>query len=171
MGLFLSRLPYRSLQRLVAVVLAAHNAEEAATANRYLPLVGEYIERVPGLRDAGLVPPSLSRLYLALLLVTIVPALVIGWATTGRDSVVKREVVAIIAAAVLWNVFFPHLSAMIVLRGYAPGGITALAVNLPFCLYFFRRTSRERMLNGTRLALALMLGLFLLVIAPLLLLV
>lgn len=168
--MFLSTLPYRTLQRLLALVLALHNAEEAETASRYLPLVGEYIGRVPGLRDAGLVPPSLPRLYLALLLVTLVPALLIGWATTGRDSVVKRAVVATIAAAVLWNVFFPHVSAMIVLRGYAPGGLTALAVNLPFCLYFFRRTSRERMLNWVQMGFALFIGLFLLVIAPLLLL-
>jgi hypothetical protein len=102
-GLDISRLPYRPLQRTLALVIALHNAEEAVTAAAYLPRVREYIERVPALRDAGL-PPSLPQLYLALVAVTLVPALLIGWATTGRDSALKREVVAIIAAALLWNV-------------------------------------------------------------------
>jgi uncharacterized protein with HXXEE motif len=167
----LSRLSYRSLQRLMAVVIALHNGEEAATAGAYLPRVREIIERVPALRERGLLPPSLPRLYLALIIVTLVPALVLGWATTGCDSSVKREVVAVIAAALLWNVFLPHMSAMIVLRGYAPGGLTALVVNLPFCLYLFRRSLIEQMLTRTQLTVALILGLFLLVIAPLLLLV
>ena len=163
------QLPYRSLQRLLAVVIALHNAEEGLTAGAYLPRVREYIERVPALRDAGL-PPSLAQLYFALVVVTLVPALLVGWATTGRESIAKREVVAVVAAALLWNVFVPHLSAMVVLRGYAPGGLTALAVNLPFCLYFFRRSFREGMLTRRQMALALILGFFLLVIAPLVLL-
>jgi hypothetical protein len=167
----LSRLSYRSLQRLLAVVIALHNGEEAAAAGAYLPRVREIIERVPALRERGLLPPSLPRLYLALIVVTLVPALVLGWATIGRDSSVKREVVAVIAAALLWNVFLPHISAMIVLRGYAPGGLTALVVNLPFCLYLFRRSLIEQMLTRRQLTLALIVGLFMLVIAPLLLLV
>ena len=167
----LSRLSYRSLQRTLALVIALHNAEEGITAGAYLPRVREIIERIPALRERGLLPPSLPRLYLALIVVTLVPALVIGWATTGRDSSVKREVVAVIAAALLWNVFLPHISAMIVLRGYAPGGLTALVVNLPFCLYLFRRSLIEQTLTRRQLGLALIVGLFLLVIAPLLLLV
>ena len=159
------------MQRTLALVIAFHNAEEGITAGEYLPRAREIIERVPALRERGLLPPSLPRLYLALIIVTVVPALVIGWATTGRDSGVKREVVAVIAAALLWNVFLPHVSAMIVLRGYAPGGITALVVNLPFCLYLFRRSLSEQMLTRTQLTVALIVGLFLLVVAPLLLLV
>jgi hypothetical protein len=110
-------------------------------------------------------------LYLALFIATLVPILAIGWATTGRDSLVKRELVAVIAAALLWNVFLPHLSAMIVLRGYAPGGLTALVVNLPFCLYFFRRSATEGMLGRRDMTLALIIGLILLAVVPLLLLV
>jgi hypothetical protein len=124
---------------------------------------------VPALRDSGL-PPSLPQLYTALVIVTLVPAILVAWATTGRDSVPKREVTAVIAAALLWNVFLPHLSAMVVFRGYAPGGLTALLVNLPFCIYFFRRSSREKVLTARQTALAMILGVFLLVIAPLLLL-
>lgn len=168
--MLLDRLSYRSIQRLLAVVIALHNAEEAVTANAYLSRVGELVARVPALRGSGL-PPSLRQLYAALVIVTLVPALLIAWASTGRDSVSKREVAAVIAAALLWNVFIPHLSAMVVFRGYAPGGLTALAINLPFCVYFFRRSSREKILTARQIALAMILGLFLLVIAPLLLLV
>jgi hypothetical protein len=165
--MLLDRLSYRSTQRLLAAVIAVHNAEEAVTASAFLPRFGEYVARVPVLRDAGL-PPSLSQLHIALVVVTLVPALTIGWATTGQESVAKREVVAVVAAALLWNVFLPHLSAMVFLRGYTPGGLTALAINLPFCVYFFRRSLRERILTARQIALAMILGLFLLVIAPLL---
>lgn len=167
--MFLERLPYRSVQRLLAVVIALHNAEEAVTAGAFLPRVSEYIARVPALPDPGL-PPSLPQLFTALVIVTLVPALLIAWATTGRDSVAKREVVAVVGAALLWNVVLPHLSAMIAFRGYAPGGLTALALNLPFCVYFFRRSLREGILTRRQMTLAMGLGLFLLVIAPLLLL-
>ena len=167
--MLLSQLSYRSLQRLMAIVIALHNGEEAVTAGAYLPRVREYVDRVPALRDAGL-PPSLDQLYFALVVVTLVPAILVGWATTGRDTLAKREVVAVISAGLLWNVFLPHLSAMVFFRGYAPGGLTALAVNLPMCVYFFRRSLREGMLSHRQLVLALLLGLILLVIAPLLLL-
>ena len=129
--MLLDRLSYRSVQRLVPVVIALHNAEEAVTAPAYLPRVGEYAARIPALRDAGVVAPSLPQLYIALVVVTIVPALMIGWATSGRESAAKRGVVAVVAAALLWNVFIPHISAMVAIRGYAPGGLTALLVNLP----------------------------------------
>jgi hypothetical protein len=163
------RVSYRSLQRVLPVVIALHNAEEALTAPAYLPRVGEYVARVPALRDAGL-PPSLTQLYVALVVVTVVPALLVGWATTGRASAAKRGVVAVVAAALLWNVLLPHLSAMVALRGYAPGGLTAVLVNLPFCIYFFRRSSRDGILTRGEMTWAVVLGLFLLALVPVLLL-
>ena len=166
--MLLDRLSYRSVQRLLPAVIALHNAEEAITAPAYLPRVDEYVARVPLLRDAGL-PPSLTQLYIALVVVTIVPALMIGWATSGRESAAKRGVVAVVAAALLWNVLLPHLSAMVAFRGYAPGGLTALAVNLPFCVYFFRRSSRDGILTRGEMTWAIIFGLFLLALVPLLL--
>ena len=167
--MLLDRLSYRSVQRLLPVVIALHNAEEALTAPAYLPRVDDYVARVPMLRDAGL-PPSLTQLYIALVVVTIVPALMIGWATSGRESAAKRGVVAVVAAALLWNVLLPHVSAMIAFRGYAPGGLTALLVNLPFCVYFFRRSSRDGILTRGEMTWAVIFGLFLLALVPLLLL-
>jgi hypothetical protein len=167
--MLLDRLSYRSVQRLLPVVIALHNAEEALTAPAYLPRVDDYVARVPMLRDAGL-PPSLTQLYVALVVVTIVPALIIGWAASGRESAAKRGVVAVVAAALLWNVLLPHASAMIAFRGYAPGGLTALVVNLPFCLYFFRRSSRDGILTRGEMTWAIIFGLFLLALLPLLLL-
>src|SRR5215210_562333 len=169
--MLLDRLSYSSVQRLLPVVIALHNAEEALTAPAYLPRVGEYVARVPVLRDAGVVAPSLQQLYIALVIVTVVPALLIGWATTGRQSAAKRGVVAVVAAALLWNVFLPHISAMVAFRGYAPGGLTALLVNLPICIYFFRRSSKEGMLVRGEMGWVILFGLLLLALVPLLLLV
>jgi len=169
--MLLDRLSYRSVQRLLPVVIALHNAEEAITAPAYLPRVGEYVARVPALRDAGVVPPSLTQLYIALVVVTIVPAIMIGWSTSGPESAAKRGLVAVVAAALLWNVFLPHVSAMVVFRGYAPGGLTAVVVNLPFCVYFFRRSLRDGILTRRQMAWGIILGLFLLALVPLLVLV
>lgn len=168
--MLLDRRSYRSVQRLLPAVIALHNAEEALTAPAYLPRVGEYVRRVPALLDAGVVPPSLTQLYIALVIVTIVPVLMIGWATSGPGSVAKREVVAVVAGALLWNVLLPHLLAMVAFRGYAPGGLTAVVVNLPFCVYFFRRSSRDGILTRGEMTWAIIFGLFLLALVPLLLL-
>jgi hypothetical protein len=98
--------------------------------------------------------------------VTVVPALIVAWATTGRQSAAKREAVAILVAALLWNVFAPHLPAAMLLGGYAPGVVTAVAINLPFALYFFRRSAHEGALSGRQIRVALVAGLLLLVVVP-----
>jgi uncharacterized protein with HXXEE motif len=169
--MLLDRLSYRSVQRLLPVVVALHNAEEAITAPAYLPRVREYVAGIPALRDAGAVLPSLTQLYIALVVVTIVPAMMIGWATSGPESAAKRGLAAVVAAALLWNVFLPHVSAMVAFRGYAPGGLTALLVNFPFCVYFFRRSLRNGILTRGEMTWEIILGLFLLALVPLLLLV
>ena len=163
------RLSYRSLQRLLVLVIGIHNAEEALTAPTYLSRVRDYLAAFPRLAEhAGAV--SLGRLYLALLVVTIGPAMIVGWATTGRQSSRKRMVLAVLVAALFWNVFLPHLPAAVMSRGYAPGVATAVGINLPFAIYFFRRSARERMLTRRQITAALLAGLLALVAAPLLLL-
>jgi hypothetical protein len=162
---FLGRLSYRSLQRLLVPVIVLHNAEEGLTARAYLPRVQEYLQRVPALRGLAR-PPTPGQLYVALLLVTVVPALLAAWATTGRESAAKREAVAILVAALLWNVLLPHVPAAVLLRGYAPGVLTAVAINLPFALYFFRRSAHDGALSSRQIRVALVAGLLLLVIVP-----
>ena len=158
------RLSYRSLQRLLVLVIALHNLEEGVTVPAFLPRVRAHLQQIPAFHDVAL--PTAERMYVALVVVTLVPGLLVGWATTGRDSVVKREIVAILVAALLWNVLIPHVPAAILLGGYAPGVLTAVAINLPFAVYFFRRSAHERMLTRRQIGVALLIGLLLLMVAP-----
>jgi Protein of unknown function with HXXEE motif len=160
-----SMLSYRSVQRLLVPVLVLHNAEEGLTARTYLPRVQEHLQQVPALRGWAR-PPTLDQLYLALALVTVVPALIVVWATTGRESAAKRATVATLVAALLWNVVLPHVPAAILFGGYAPGLLTAVTINFPFALYFFRRSARDGMLGRRQRRMALVAGLLLLVVVP-----
>jgi hypothetical protein len=158
------RLSYRSLQRLFVLVVALHNLEEGVAVPAFLPRLRAHLQQIAALRDVA--PPTAERMYVALAVVTLVPALLVGWATTGRDSVLKREIVAVLVAALLWNVVLPHVPAAIIFGGYAPGVLTAVAINLPFAVYFFRRSARERMLTRRQIGMALLIGLLLLMVAP-----
>jgi hypothetical protein len=162
----LDRLPYSTLQRLLGAAIFLHNLEEGLTIDRYLLRSTALLQQIPLLR--GRVPlVSLNQLYVGLVIVTVVPILIIAWATTGANRPYKRYVVAMIAAALLWNVFLAHVPATILFGGYAPGVVTAALINLPLTLYLFWRTRRENQLSAGRLAAAFMWGLVLLVFVPL----
>jgi Protein of unknown function with HXXEE motif len=147
---------YRVLQWLVAGFALLHNVEEGLTVAAYAPDVRE--------RFAGLAPPfllaatrDLSWFYVALVVATVVPVGVVLLATTGRPSEGKAWAVAFVQSLFLVNVLVPHIPAAVIMRGYAPGVVTAVAVNLPFSVYFLWRTVRDGKLSrdGVVLALAL----------------
>ena len=98
-------------------------------------------------------------MQLALLIVTIVPAVLIAWAVSGSQRTAKHFVVCILAAIFLANVFIPHIPAAIVNRGYAPGVVSALLLNLPFCFLLLRMASTDGVLSVRRVAAASALGL------------
>jgi hypothetical protein len=163
------RLSYRGLQRLLAAAFIVHDAEEAMTARRYLPRVAMFLQEHPALGDRVRLP-GLGQVYVALAIVTLGPVLAIGWATTGREDARKQYVVALLAASLFWNVFLPHVPAAIAFGGYSPGVATAVVINLPFALYFFRRSLLEGHLSPRALTGVLVGGLVPLAIVPLLLL-
>jgi hypothetical protein len=59
--------------------------------------------------------------------------------------------------AMLGNVVLPHLVASILERGYTPGIVTALALNLPVNAYLLRRVVREGHLTKAAVARAAIL--------------
>ncbi len=161
--MWLDKLSDRSVQWLVFALLALHNLEEGLTMRAYFPRASELLrEHAP----ASLVsePPTLAQFYAALAGATLVPLLLVIFATSGRPSQFKFYLVAFVQAQVFLNVFVPHVPAAFMLGGYAPGLFTAVLLNLPFSVYFFRRSLRES--RVTRRGLLLML----LVTLPLLLL-
>jgi len=162
------RFSFQTIQRLLGAALVLHNLEEGLMAGRYLPRVVALLREYPVI-GGRLIAPSLNQLYVALVIVTVVPVLILAWATTGPRRPHKEYVVALIASALLWNVLLPHVPAAIAFGGYAPGVITAVAINLPLTLYFFRRARRDGQLSTARLVATFVWGLVLLALAPLLL--
>ena len=82
---WLDRLPYRTLQWLVAAFAVLHDLEEALTIPRYAPAVRQRLSHV--------LPPTVlaatqnpSWVYAALAVATVIPILVVLVATTRRSS-------------------------------------------------------------------------------------
>jgi len=150
----LDRLSYRTLQWLVAVFALLHNLEEGLTMPRYAPVVRQ---RLSGVAPAVLLAATrdLSWFCVALVVATVVPTLVVLVATTGRRGRAAAWAVVFVQSLFFVNVFVPHIPAAVALGGYAPGVVTAVAVELPYGVYFLRRSVREGAVSGRGAALAL----------------
>jgi hypothetical protein len=128
---------------LVPSILALHNAEEALAFPHYLPIVREHAPALARPMVAGVTD---SQILVALGVATVVPFMLAAWAAARPGSRTALWFVLLIQAVVLLNVAAHVASAAFLLRGYAPGLATALALNLPFSLYVLRRCTRERWL-------------------------
>src|SRR5437660_2794948 len=108
----------------------------------YAPVVRQ---RLSTLAPRGFIAATedLSWFYAGLVVATIVPVLVVLAATTGRPKRGAAWAVLFVQSLFLVNVFLPHLPAAVILGGYAPGVVTAVAIQLPYSIYFARRTVRE----------------------------
>jgi len=62
------------------------------------------------------------------------------------------------------NVFIPHVPAAVALGGYAPGVATAVLINLPFSIYFLRRSLGEGRVDWRGLAVTAAIALTILVL-------
>jgi hypothetical protein len=135
---------------LVPLLLALHNAEEALFFPRYLPLV---VARLPPTWQAVAGPITLGQVWLALAVVTLIPLGLAAWAARG-PSPVALWLLLLVQATILLNVFWHIAAAALFFNGYAPGLVTAMAVNLPFSMYLLRRAAREEWIGaGARWAL------------------
>jgi hypothetical protein len=161
--LFVVDRPYRTLQWLVPVFALLHNLEEALTMPAYAPLMRH---RLAGLVPRGLLAATedLSWFYLALVIVTVIPLLVVLVATTGKPKRGAVWAVVLVQSVFLVNVFVPHVPAALMLGGYAPGVVTALLIQLPYSLYFLRRSVKEGVVSRAAAAVALMVAVPLLVL-------
>jgi Protein of unknown function with HXXEE motif len=126
---------------LVPVLMALHNAEEALFFPRYLPLV---LARLPDSWRALAGPLTLGQVWTALVLVTLLPVALAGWASVRPESRTPVWLLLLIQATLLLNVLWHTSAAVLVFDGYAPGLVTALLLNLPFSVYLLRRAAREQ---------------------------
>jgi hypothetical protein len=137
---------------LFPLVTTIHNAEEAAwlpawsqQAGRFHPVVGA------------------AEFRFAVTVLTLLAFLVTFFASRRGGS--WLAVAGSYWIAMLLNVFFPHLLASIVERGYTPGVVTAVVLNLPVDLYLLRRALTEGELTTRRLVPAAAIFLPALVVA------
>ncbi|HEV2881400.1 MAG TPA: HXXEE domain-containing protein [Pyrinomonadaceae bacterium] len=160
----LDKLSYPSVQWLAFAFLALHNLEEALTMHLYFPRIAGLL-RKHALAHLAPAIPTPAQFYAALAGATLFPLILVVVATTGRPSKIKFYLVALVQAQVLLNVFVPHLPAAFVFGGYAPGLLTAVLVNLPFSVYFFRRSLREQRVTRRGLLVMLLVALPLLLLS------
>ena len=163
--MILDTLSYRSLQWLVIIFLALHNLEEAVTMKAYFTSINDLLRNVGVPANLLASRPTLAQFHLALIGATIFPLIIVIIANTGRPARFKPYLVAMIQAMLLVNVFVPHVPAALALGGYAPGVLTAVFINLPFSIYFFRRSLREAKITWKGLVLALAIALPLLMLS------
>jgi hypothetical protein len=137
---------------LVPLFLLLHNAEEALFFPRYLPFV---LARLPATWRTVAGPVTSGQVWLALAIVTLVGLGLTVWAQRHPESRTALWLVLLLQTTVLLNVLWHAAAAVVLFRGYAPGLVTALVLNLPFSVYLIRHAVRERWVGrGPLLALA-----------------
>ena len=130
---------YASLQRSVALAVTLHNAEEWLTFPRYGDIGSDFLRRL----GIAVATPPWAATQIALLLATIGPVAIALYGASRDGSRFWTWVVLFVQLQLGVNVFLPHVPAAFFLRGYAPGLITALAINLPLSIVLARRTVAE----------------------------
>lgn len=136
---------------LVPLLLLLHNAEEAVFFPRYLPFV---LARLPTAWRAVAGPVTSGQVWLALAIVTLVALGLTVWAQRHPESHTALWLLLLLQTSVLLNVLWHVAAAAVLFRGYAPGLVTALLLNLPFSIYLIRRAVREHWFSrGALLAL------------------
>ena len=125
---------------LLAAFLA-HNLEEALTYPLYREDVQDFVRANLA---AGFTAPSPASFYLALIVVSGLATAAMGLAVVCPAKPISPLLVRGMAWIMLANVFLPHLPAAILLGGYVPGLVTALAINLPLALVALLATRENR---------------------------
>jgi hypothetical protein len=147
-----SSLFYR-LVPLLVLAIAAHNFEEWLTFPHFGELSGAMAQEL----GVDMKPKPWAIVQGALVFVTIVPALLLilgRWSQKPLGS----WLICWVASVFLANVFIPHVPAMVLFGGYAPGGVTAVLVNLTLTVFILNRARKEQLLTQCQIGLAVLAG-------------
>lgn len=123
---------------LLAVAFTGHNLEEAIAFPRMRTAIAGRAH------DLGLPwwSPAPAVSTTVLLAITFAGVLAMLWAGRWPPNARRRFAVRALAWILLANVLLPHVPAALVLGGYTPGLLTALAVNTPLSLWVLLRAAR-----------------------------
>jgi hypothetical protein len=139
----------------VPAAVLIHNIEEALTLPRYAPTV---LALVPESIRPSI--PSLDYMYVALVVVTAIPVGLAFVVRRGASIIWATYGLLLVAAVMLVNVVW-HLSAATLLRGYSPGVVTAVAINLPVMATVLSWARRENWLSSGALSMYIAVGVML----------
>ncbi len=142
---------------LVPALFAVHNLEEGLLMKRYLPAaraaMPERLKRLIGIYS--------YRQFVALLVFITALAFLIALSgdPAAPESAAGYALLAI-QATMLLNVA-SHVGAAVLMRGYSPGLVTAVLVNLPFSLWLIAIVWREHWYSSSALLWLIPLALLL----------
>jgi hypothetical protein len=134
---------FRRLQWLFPIAVALHNAEEAI----WMPAWD-----VGRLEDVVGRPPGATEIRAALVVLTVAAFAVTYLSARRGPETIWAYLTFGYISAMLANVFVPHVPVAILLRGYAPGAVTAVLINLPVMSILAIRMVRERWVSGWKAA-------------------
>ena len=138
---------FAQLQWLFPVAVTLHNAEEAiwlpSWVARHSAQLPWHVPAVP----FRLALAALTAIAYMLTLLSRKRGLESGWTYAFLGYVV----------AMFLNVFVPHVPATILFRGYTPGVVTAVVLNLPVTALLLARAFQQRVLPN-RTVTAFVLG-------------
>ena len=141
------RLPFAQLQWLFPIAITAHNLEEGA----WLPgFVAAHRSELP-----WTIAPVEFRFALVVLTAAAWVITYLSW-RTGPKTLWAHLLFGYIVA-MLVNVVVPHIPAAIIFRGYAPGVVTAVVINLPVLTFLSVRAIKDGYVPG-RKAVAFAVG-------------
>jgi Protein of unknown function with HXXEE motif len=130
---------FKSLQWLFPLAVTLHNGEEAI----WMPgWDARHAAQLPAH------PPGAVEIRLALLVLTVAAWVATFFSVRKGERSIWAYLLFGYIVAMLVNVFVPHVPAMVMFRGYAPGGVTAVLINLPVMTVLALRAVRERWVAG-----------------------
>lgn len=126
------------------ILLTLHNVEEGIAFRSYLPKISALL---PAPFDS-----FAARLPYATLVQTLAILSILVFALAFAVDIRPRSrnllwLLLAVEAAIGLNGIAHMLSAAFMFNGYTPGLITALTLNVPFAVYCFIRSNRERWLS------------------------
>lgn len=145
---------YHALRWTLLGAVAAHNLEEWFTFPSTLLRATETLSRF----GVSLGDDPWETMQLALVLATIIPAMIIFYAASGQQRPFKDFLVCSLAGIFFANAFFPHLILAIINKGYAPGVASAALIVFPITIALWRAAFKERILTLKQIYLAALVG-------------
>jgi hypothetical protein len=138
---------FRRMQWLFPFAVAIHNSEEAV----FMPSwVSHHAGQIPLHPSAEAIRGGLVLLTLGAFAITTLSA------RRGRRSIWAYLLFGYIAAMLI-NVFVPHIPATLISRSYTPGVVTAVLINLPVMSILLLLAVRDQWVSGGKATVSALL--------------